>query len=151
VTPCPVMAAETVTLSESKLRLAMSFVAPPILVAFAVLLFGGEIATWIPIVVGGIGILLSVFVLVDFATSVDIGPDGIVRNAPIRKAAIAWADVDKLVVPKRGGLAVVTLDGRLVILVDRKLVSHELEIVNARARDAGAGVETLTRRNRFGA
>lgn len=145
------MAAETVTLSESKLRLVMSFTAPPILVALAVLLFGGDVATWIPIVVGAVGALLTAFVLVDFATTVDIGPDGIVRNAPLRKAAIDWANVEKLVVPKRGGLAAIRLDGSHVILVDRKLVSHELEIVTARARDAGVGVETLTRRTGFGA
>lgn len=145
------MTAETLTLAESKLRLVMSFAAPPILVALAVLLFGGDIATWIAILVGGIGILLTVFVLVDFATTVDIGPHGIVRHAPMRKAHIDWDDVEKLVVPKRGGLTAVTNEGRPVILVDRKLVSHEVDIVRARARDAGVGVETLTRKPSFGA
>lgn len=145
------MAAETLTLAESKLRLAVSFAAPPILVALAILLSAGDVATWIPIVIGAVGILLTVFVLVDFATTIDIGPQGIVRNAPVRKAAIDWEDVEKLVVPKRGGLTVVTLDGRHIILVDRKLVSYELEMARARARESGVDVETLTRKGRFGA
>jgi hypothetical protein len=145
------MTAETLTLAESKLRLVMSFTAPPMLVGLAVLLFGGGVAVWIPAVIGTIGILLTLFVLVDFATTVDVGSAGISRNALVRTATLDWSDVEKLVVPKRGGLAVVTLDGRHVILVDRKLVSHELEIVTARARDAGVGVETLTRKGRFGA
>jgi hypothetical protein len=145
------MAAETLTLAESKLRLVMSFTAPPMLLALAILLFASDVAVWIPIVVGAVGALLTVFVLVDFATTIDIGPEGIVRHAPVRRAAIDWANVEKLVVPKRGGLAVVTIDGRHIILVDRKLVSHEVELAKAWARESGVGVETLTRKPRFGA
>lgn len=139
------------SLSESRLRVALSFIAAPMLVALAVLLFAADVATWIPAVIGIVGLLLTAFVLLDFATTVSLGPEGISRKAPLRTARHPWSDVEKLVAPKRGGLALVELDGRHIVLVDRKLTVHELEAARSRAREAGVGLEVLTRRTRFGA
>ncbi len=139
------------SLTESRLRVVLSFTAAPMLVALSALLFAAGIAAWIPSLIGMIGVLLTAFVLLDFATKVEFGPEEIRRKAPLRTARHPWSDVEKLVAPKRGGLALVETDGRHVVLVDRKLATHELEAARSRARDAGVGLEVLTRRTRFGA
>ncbi len=129
------------TLSESKLRVGLSFSTPPLLLALALIVWIGGVSGW---VAGGLVLVSLVsgwFVLFDFATSIVLDDHGIVRRCIARKHIIEWAAIDEIVRRPRRGLVLVTGDGQYHILIDRKLNDDEFDSFVTRVRAQGVEIQ----------
>ena len=99
------------TLSESRLRVGLSLSTPPLLLALALAVWTGGVSGW---VAGGLVLVSPIsgwFVLFDFATSIILDTDGIIRRFIARNHVIEWAAIDRIMRRPRHGLVLVTGDG----------------------------------------
>ncbi len=122
------------SIKESTFRMVLSISAPLLLAAIAVVTWQATGPLWVVIVLVAVSVILALFVLFDFALSIELTDTGIVRRCPARTHEIEWGDIAKLAHPRRRGLVAVTESGRHHILIDRKLEASELDVLGTQAR-----------------
>ncbi|MEP1125774.1 MAG: hypothetical protein ABJH68_17985 [Ilumatobacter sp.] len=120
---------DAITLRSAPVGLAITIVG---LIGFVVLATAALALNGLNVVTGVIAaaaVLCSVVILVDLPLAVAFDDLGIHRSTPLRRHVIAWADVDRLVRMRRGGIrrpgsdrfrGMVAVRGRKrTVLVDR--------------------------------
>ena len=129
------------TIPESKLRIALSLSASPLLLFIvwgavdvgAPMLFTAALAV--------LAVALGLVVLLDLPTSIVIGSDGIQRVCLLRTQPVAWKEIIAIVQPRKSGLVLVTGNRKRIFLVSRKLTDAETDFLRDEARQRNVRAE----------
>ncbi|REK25145.1 MAG: hypothetical protein DWQ40_00965 [Actinobacteria bacterium] len=116
---------ETIRIPESRVRVTLAILTPPLLLGMALLTLAVESPIAVPIVFGILGTLLGIVVIFDFPLAVDLTDLGLVRVCLARRHQVRWENVAAIIKPKRRGLVLVTTARKRHVLIDRILEPSE--------------------------
>lgn len=116
---------EPMRIPESKVRVALAVLTPPMLLGMAMLTLAVESPMPVPIVFGLLGTLLGTVVIFDYPIAVELNEAGVVRVCLLRHHRLQWDDIAAIVKPRRRGLVLVTNNRKRHVLIDRILEPGE--------------------------
>lgn len=112
-------------INESKVRVILALLTPPMLIGMALLTLAVESPVAVPITFGVLGALLGIVVLFDFPLAIDVSTESLDRLCLIRRQSLPWETVGTIIKPKRRGLVLVTTKRKRHVLIDRILEPAE--------------------------
>lgn len=110
---------------ESKIRVSLAVVTPPLLLGLAILTLSVDSPIAVPIVFGTLGTILAVIVLFDFPIALQTSDDGLTRICLLRHHRVAWRDISIIIKPRRRGLIMIKTNRKRYVLIDRVLEGSE--------------------------
>lgn len=116
---------EPMRIPESKVRVALAVLTPPMLLGMALLTLAVQSPLPVPIVFGTLGTLLSMVVIFDYPIAIELNDIGLVRICLLRHHRLSWDDIAAIVKPRRRGLVLVTNRRKRHVLIDRILEPDE--------------------------
>ncbi|MEX1037422.1 MAG: hypothetical protein WDZ96_01040 [Acidimicrobiia bacterium] len=116
---------EPMRIPESKIRVTLALVTPPLLLGMALLTLAVESPLPVPVVFGILGTLLGTVVIFDYPLAVELNETGLVRVCLLRHHRLGWDDIAAIVKPRRRGLVLVTKKRKRHVLIDRILDPEE--------------------------
>lgn len=116
---------EPLRIPESKARVALAVLTPPMLLAMALLTLSVESPITVPLVFGILGTLLGAVVILDYPIAVEVNETGLVRICLLRHHRLSWDEISAIVKPRRKGLVLVTNRRKRHVLIDRILEPEE--------------------------
>lgn len=134
-------ASEQIRIPESRMRVTLALITPPLLLGMALLTLSVGSPTAVPIVFGVLGTILGMVVAFDFPIAIDLSDSGLVRVCLLRHQAIAWEQIAAIIKPRRRGLVLVTTKRKRHVLVDRLLDPNERTALMSFGERHGAQVE----------
>lgn len=114
---------------ESKLRVILAVVTPPLLLGMALLTLAVDSPIAVPITFGILGTYLAITVLFDFPLALRIDESGLERVSLLRRHTVPWDEVGAIVKPRRRGLLLVTTARKKFVLIDRILEADERNLL----------------------
>ncbi|GEM_PF-2086095 len=128
-------------LPESRLRIGLSLLTPPSLLALVWGAWAVQAPVWVTAGLLLLALFLGYVVAFDFSTALQIDSEGIHRLCLLRRETLRWEDIAAIVQPRRRGLILVTKDRKRRILLDRRLDSVELDLLRSRAQERDVRLE----------
>ncbi|MGH8914407.1 MAG: hypothetical protein ACRDZM_07825 [Acidimicrobiia bacterium] len=122
------------TLRESRVRVALAIVTPPLLLLLALGSWAVEAPLALTAILAGLTALLGYVVAFDFPLAIEIDGEGIHHACLLRRRLSRWDDITAIVQPRKRGLVLVTNDRKRRILLDRALDEPELDQLRTVAR-----------------
>lgn len=119
-------------LDESRWRLVLSLVTPPLLVAMAWISELVDAPVFLSLALAGLAALLGYVALFDYARSIEVGEHGVDRICILRRQHTPWDDIAVIARPRGKGLVLVTKSGKSRVLLDRRLEDDELSLFRKR-------------------
>lgn len=116
---------EPMRIPESKVRVALAVLTPPMLLGMALLTLAVQSPLPVPIVFGILGTLLGTVVIFDYPIAIELNDNGLVRICLLRHHRLSWDDIAAIVKPRRRGLVLVTNRRKRHVLIDRILEPDE--------------------------
>ena len=116
---------EPMRIPESKVRVALAVLTPPMLLGMALLTLAVQSPLPVPIVFGILGTLLGAVVIFDYPIAIELNDNGLVRICLLRHHRLSWDDIAAIVKPRRRGLVLVTNRRKRHVLIDRILEPDE--------------------------
>ena len=116
---------EPMRIPESKVRVALAVLTPPMLLGMALLTLAVQSPLPVPIVFGILGTLLGAVVIFDYPIAIELNDNGLVRICLLRHHRLSWDDIAAIVKPRRRGLVLVTNSRKRHVLIDRILEPDE--------------------------
>lgn len=116
---------EPIRIPESKIRVTLAVVTPPLLLGMALLTLAVESPLAVPVVFGILGTLLGTVVIFDYPLAIELNETGLVRVCLLRHHRLSWDDIAAIVKPRRRGLVLVTTKRKRHVLIDRILEPDE--------------------------
>lgn len=116
---------EPLRIPESKIRVVLAVVTPPMLLGMALLTLAVQSPLPVPVVFGILGTLLGAVVIFDYPIAIEVNDNGLVRICFLRHHRLSWDEIAAIVKPRRRGLVLVTNDRKRHVLIDRILEPDE--------------------------
>lgn len=116
---------EPLRIPESKVRIALAVLTPPMLLGMALLTLAVQSPVPVPIVFGVLGTLLGAVVILDYPIAIELNENGLVRICLLRHHRLGWDDIAAIIKPRRRGLVLVTNNRKRHVLIDRILEPDE--------------------------
>lgn len=116
---------EPMRIPESKVRVALAVLTPPMLLGMALLTLAVQSPLPVPIVFGTLGTLLGTVVIFDYPIAIEVNDTGLVRVCLLRHHRLNWGDIAAIVKPGRRGLVLVTNKRKRHVMIDRILEPAE--------------------------
>ncbi len=116
---------EPMRIPESKVRVALAVLTPPMLLGMALLTLAVQSPIAVPVVFGILGTLLGAVVIFDYPIAIEVNETGLIRICLLRHQRLKWEDIAAIVKPRRRGLVLVTNKRKRHVLIDRILESAE--------------------------
>jgi hypothetical protein len=116
---------EPMRIPESKVRVALAVLTPPMLLGMALLTLAVQSPLPVPIVFGILGTLLGAVVIFDYPIAIELNDNGLVRICLLRHHRLSWDDISAIVKPRRRGLVLVTNRRKRHVLIDLILEPDE--------------------------
>ncbi len=116
---------EPLRIPESKIRVVLAVVTPPMLLGMALLTLAVQSPLPVPVVFGILGTLLGAVVIFDYPIAIEVNDHGLVRICFLRHHRLNWDEIAAIVKPRRRGLVLVTIDRKRHVLIDRILEPDE--------------------------
>ena len=116
---------EPLRIPESKVRIALAVLTPPMLLGMALLTLAVQSPVPVPIVFGVLGTLLGAVVILDYPIAIELNDNGLVRICLLRHHRLGWDDIAAIIKPRRRGLVLVTNNRKRHVLIDRILEPDE--------------------------
>lgn len=110
---------------ESKIRVVLALITPPLLIGMAVLTLIVESPLAVPIVFGGLGTVLAAIVIFDFPLAVETDDTGLTRICLMRHPTVPYRDISVIIKPRRRGLLLIKTSRKRSVLIDRILEADE--------------------------
>ena len=125
--------ATAVRIHESKMRLGLSFLTPPLLVFMAWGAWLVESPMVVTAFLAALAAFFGYFVLFEIPLWIELSDEGILRTCVLRQRPLAWDELQGITRPRKRGLTAVTERGKQLILIDRKLSDEEIAAVETEA------------------
>ena len=116
---------EPLRIPESKVRVTLAVLTPPMLLGMALLTLAVQSPMPVPVVFGILGTILGAVVVFDYPIALELNDDGLVRICLLRHHRLSWDDIAAIVKPRRRGLVLVTNRRKRHVLIDRILEPDE--------------------------
>ncbi|CAN5822787.1 hypothetical protein BH23ACT4_BH23ACT4_11380 [soil metagenome] len=116
---------EPLRIPESKVRVALAVLTPPMLLGMGLLTISVQSPTPVPLVFGILGTLLGAVVILDYPIAIEVNDAGVVRICLLRHHRLSWDEISAIVKPRRKGLVLVTNRRKRHVLIDRILEPEE--------------------------
>lgn len=116
---------EPMRIAESKIRVALAVLTPPMLLGMALLTLAVQSPVPVPVVFGILGTVLGAVVIFDYPIAIEVNDMGIVRVCLLRHHRLSWDEIAAIIKPRRRGLVLVTNSRKRHVLIDRILEPDE--------------------------
>lgn len=116
-------------IKESKIRVALAVLTPPLLLGMALLTLAVEYPIAVPITFGILGTFLGLTVLFDFPLALIINDVDLERISLLRRHSVPWDTVAAIIKPRRRGLILVTTARKRYVLTYRILEADERNVI----------------------
>ena len=110
---------------ESRIRVVLALITPPLLIGMAVLTLAVESPLAVPIVFGGLGTVLAAIVLFDFPLAIATDETGLTRVCLMRHQIVSYSEISVIIRPRRRGLLLIRTNRKRAVLIDRILEADE--------------------------